>query len=305
MQFDKALAYVRQRIFRQQLQAAEGAAIGRHPQAGWKGHKAVAFYGDRSPLVEGAVTIQQRPVDPETGQKGHWETVHFDNNLVVTLAQNAMAAMAIGAANSALNYIELGDPAPTATPPSLGDTTLEQTTTQRQPVALTQAGNIVTAEATWGTTDGNGFTYTEAGLFTGPFAGGSMFARKTFSGIFKTLAFEMKFTWLITFLVQAQGGDCAGIALTGPTTVAGVTQYQSPAGGEVSVAATFDFTPGAQLVDVFLNGQRLEPGLHYVEAGAPLATPQGGGAPGVSKGVNLLFTMNPLDRVLLVHRALQ
>jgi hypothetical protein len=49
----------------------------------------------------------------------------------------------------------------------------------------------------------------------------------------------------------------------------------------------------------------LEPGLHYVEAGAPLAVPQGGGAPGVSKGVNLLFALIPGDRVLLVHRALQ
>lgn len=303
--FDKAMAYVRKQLFRQQLKVAEGVHLERHPQAGMAmGRTDITAWGDRSPMVEGAVTIQCRPVS-EDGTRGKWETVHFDANLVVTQAQLAMAAMAIGTANSALNYIELGDPSPVAIPPDLGDVVLEQTTGQRKAVALTQNGNIVTAEATWLTTEGNGFTYTEAGLFTGPFAAGLMFARKTFAGIFKTSAFEMRFTWLITFLVNAQGGDCAGIALTGPNTVAGTTIYVSPAGGEQSVAASFDFVPGANLIDVFLNGQRLEPGNHYVESSAPLAVPQGGGAPGVSKGVNLLFVLIPTDRVLLVHRAIQ
>lgn len=304
--FDKAMAYVRKQLFRQQLRVAEGVHLSKHPQAGLTiGRTNITAWGDRSPMVEGAVTIQARPVDPETGKLGKWETVHFDPNLVVTQAQLAMAAMAIGTANSALNYIELGDPSPTAVPPDLGDVTLEQTTGQRKAVSLTQSGNIVTAEATWLTTEGNGFTYTEAGLFTGPFAAGLMFARKTFAGIFKTSSFEMRFTWLVTFLVNAQGGDCAGIALTGPSTVTGTTIYVSPAGGEQSVAATFDFVPGANLIDVFLNGQRLEPGTHYVESSAPLALPQGGGAPGVSKGVDLLFLLIPTDRVLLVHRAIQ
>lgn len=300
--FDKALAYVRKRIFSQQLRAAEGAYLSKHPQAGY-GRQDITMWGDRSPFVEGAVTIQARPVRDD-GSMGKWETIHFDNNLVVTQAQIAMASMAIGAASSALNYIELGDPSPTATPPDLTNVVLEQTTSERKAVSLVQNGNIITAEATFGVGDANGFTFTEAGLFTGPFAAGLMFARKTFTGIFKTAAFEMRFTWLITFLVNAQGGECAGIALTGPATVAGQTLFISPAGGEASVAASFDFAPGANLVDVFLNGQRLEQGNNYVEAGPPLALPQGGGAPGVSKGVNLLFTLIPTDRVLLVHRAI-
>jgi len=269
------------------------------------GRMAVTGYGDRlgPEFAKGTVIIDRRPVDA-AGCKGEWETVVFDNNLVVSLAENAMAAMAIGAANSPLNYIELGDPSPTATPPSLADATLEQTTGQRKAVSLTQTGNLVTAEVTFGVAEGNGPTYTEAGLFTGPFAGGIMFARKTFSGILKTAAFELRITWLITFLVNTQGGDCAGVALIGPSAIAGDTEYNA-VGGETSIAATFDFVPNSNLVDAYLNGQRLIPGKHYNEASAPLTVPQGGGAPGLSKGINLLFIALPLDEFYLVQRSLQ
>ena len=207
--FEKAREFMRRRM--RQIQAERAGRVSN------PGRMETVFYGDHVlEFATGAVTIQKRRVDPDTGAVlGPWQTVHFDPNLIVTQAEGRMAQMAIGAANSALNYIELGDPGPTATPPQLTDTQLEQTTAERKAVGLTASGNIVTAEATFGTGDANGFTFTEAGLFTGPFAGGVMFARKTFSGIFKTAAFEMRFTWLITFLVQTQGGDCAGIALTG------------------------------------------------------------------------------------------
>lgn len=272
--------------------------------AATKGRTEIVGYGDRvgPKFAKGFVTVDMRPLLPD-GTFGPWATVHAAPNLVVTQAEIGMARMAAGIANSPLNYIELGDPAP-ATAPTLDDTNLQQTTSQRKAVAPTVSGNVVTCEATWLTSEGNGPTYTEAGLFTGPFAGGLMFARKTFAGITKTNAFEMRFTWLITFLINANGGDCAGIALLGPSTVAAHTLYTSPTGGEVSVAATFDFVPNANLIDVFLNGQRLNPGIHYVESGAPLATPQGGGVVGVSKGVNLLFTLLPGDEVLLVHRSI-
>lgn len=297
--FERAKAYMRRRMM--QIQAAK---MGPTPNPGTMD---VVHYGDHvgPKFAKGAVTIQKQPVDPVTREPvGPWQTIEFDDNLVVTQAELLMAQMAIGAANSALNYIELGDPAPTATPPQLNDVNLEQTTGSRKAALVTAAGSIVTAEALWDTADGNGFTFTEAGLFTGPFGSGSMFARKTFAGIFKTSAFKLRFTWLITFLVAAQGAECAGIALTGPSTVASHTIYNSTAGGEVSVAATFDFTPNSNLLDVYLNGQRLVPTVHYVESGAPLGTPQGGGVPGVSKGVNLTFTLNPGDDVLLVHRAI-
>jgi len=309
--FEKAAKYVRARLLKMgerriATRELERALRDGHPQAEMllgRGHSDCVFWGDRAQeFARGAVTAERRMVHPD-GQKGPWETVFFDGNLVVTQAERLMSQMAIGAANSPLNYIELGDPAPTATPPVLADTTLEQTTGQRKAVALTAAGNVVTAEATWLTTEGNGPTYTEAGLFTGPFGAGTMFARKTFTGIFKTLAFEMRFTWLITFLVQTQGGDCAGVALTGPATVASDSNWTA-AGGEVSAAATFDFVPNANIIDVFLNGQRLVQGKHYAESAAPLSTPQLGGSP-TSKGVNFTFTLLPGDEVYLVHRAIQ
>jgi len=311
--FDKAARFIRDRLMREAnrrvtINALEKAAAAGHPGAvarlGSRSKREIVFWGDRAQeFARGAVTVQRRFVSPEGAAIGGWETVFFDNNLVVTQAELLMAQMAIASPNSGLNYIELGDPSPSATPPQLNNTGLEQTTGDRKAVALTVNGNIVTAEATWTTAEANGPTFTEAGLFTGPFGAGSMFARKTFTGIFKTAAFEMRFTWLITFLVNTQGGDCAGIALTGPATVASHT-LATAAGGEVSVAATFDFVPNANILDVFLNGQRLNPGIHYVESGPPLALPQLGGAPGVSKGVNLTFALIPLDDVLLVHRAI-
>ncbi len=102
--------------------------------------------------------------------------------------------------------------------------------------------------------------------------------------------------------MNTQGGDCDGIALTGPATIASDSVWTA-SGGEVSAAATFDFVPNANLVDVFLNGQRLVAGTHYSESGAPLATPRLGGSP-ASKGVNFTFTLLPADEVYLVHRAI-
>ena len=111
-----------------------------------------------------------------------------------------------GVANSAFNYIELGDPAFPANPPALSDIGLQQTTGQRKAVSVTVNSNVVTSEVTFLTSEANGFTYTEAGLFTGPFGGGSMFARKVFNPIVKTASFELKLTWLVTFLVNPTAG---------------------------------------------------------------------------------------------------
>ena len=312
--FDKAKEFMRKRRARRTAQKlatamGKGAVLGGH-----------AIGSDPAPIAEGHVTIQTRPVmadgrpacdcDHQGVGCSHWDTVHHDGNLVVTQAETIMAQMAIGAANSALSYIELGDPTAPATPPALSDLTLEQTTGERKSVSLVASGRIVTAEATWTSAEGNGFTYTEAGLFNGLLGSGLMFARKTFAGITKTASFEMRFTWLITFLVNTQGGDCAGISLIGPSSVTAFTVYNSgdsiPAGNEASVAATFDFSVGANHVDVFLNGQRLVPGVHYNEANAPLTAPIGG--PAANKGVNFIgFTLQlaPMpDQVFLIQRTL-
>jgi hypothetical protein len=257
------------------------------------------------PLAVGHLTIQTRPVGEDGKPTGEWENVQHGKNLVVSQAETLMAQMAIQAANSGLSYIELGDPTAPANAPQLSDLGLQQSTGQRKAVTLTAAGNIVTCEAVWTAGEGNGFTYTEAGLFTGLLGAGLMFARKAFNGITKTASFEMRFTWMIVFLVNTQGGDCAGVALVGPSTVSAFTVYDAT-GGEASVAATFDFVVGANHVDVFLNGQRLVPGVHYNEAAAPLNAPIGG--PALNKGVNFVgFTLKAVpdvDQVFLIQRTL-
>lgn len=280
-----------------------------------------ARFVDRGPQAEGFVTIQTRdvgedgeaPCDCDARGVGcsHWVNTDAGGNLVVTQAERIMAQMAIGAANSALSYVELGDPAAPATTPQLSDLGLEQSTGERKTATLTAVGNIVTAEVTWTSAEANGFTFTEAGLFNGLLGAGLMFARKTFGGIPKTAAFEMRFTWLISFLVNTQGGDCAGVSLIGPSTVSAFTVYNAgdATGGvglEASVSATFDFVVGANHVDVFLNGLRLVPGVHYNEANAPLVAPIGG--PPLNKGVNfngfVLTTLPFADQVFLIQRTL-
>jgi len=259
------------------------------------------FDGDVGPAAVGRLVVELRRAEDIHDERA-WETVVDDDNLVVSQAEGLMAQMAIGAANSALSYIELGDPAFPANPPQLSDITLQQTTGQRKAVTTTASGNVVRCEATWLTTEGNGLGYTEAGLFTGLLGAGTMFARKAFSTINKTASYQMRFTWHITFLVNTSGSDCAGVALVGPSTIASITYYVAT-GGEASVAATFDFSVGGNHVDVFLNRQRLYPGTEYLEAAAPLTAPIGG--PPLNKGVNLVgFTLNPGDRVLLVQRTL-
>jgi len=292
--FGKAKAYIRQRELELGLRAKllDRAGVG-------------VSMPDAAPGPVGFLVVETRAVDPQTGQPdGEWREHAADPNLVVSVAEQIMAQMAIGGLNSALSYIELGDKV-TPSPPQLTDLGLEQTTGQRKALAtLTASGNIVTASAVWLAAEGNGFNYTEAGLFNGLLASGLMFARKVFAPIAKTNAFELRFTWYITFLVNTQGGDCAGVSLVGPASVTAFTVYVSPAGGQNSVAATFDFTVGANHVDVFVNGVRLIPGVDYTEVGAGVLTAPVGGPPG-NKGVNFVgFSLNPADEVFLIQRTL-
>lgn len=251
------------------LDAPDFSAYFNHARQALKrlGHRVVSAgkarigLSDPAPIARGQVRIERRVAG------GEWEALYEDKNLVVTQAEALMAAMAVGAANSALNYIELGDPSP-ATAPALADTTLEQTTGVRKAVALSTNVGTVTAITTFLTSEGNGFTFTEAGLFTGPFAAGSMFARKTGFSVAKTAAFELKFTWLITFQV-AIGTDagCTNIALVGPGTISEDYIYTA-AGGETEIVVPIDFTVAAKNLDVFENGVRKVYTDEYIEASA-------------------------------------
>jgi hypothetical protein len=302
----KAQAYVARRRAEQQI-AAQRAVVAERTKAR-AATLARALGGgvptkmDAGPMAAGRLVVETRPVGSD-GSLGEWQVHTDDRNLVVRQAESIMAQMAIGAANSALSYIELGDPTYPATPPALADLGLQQSTGQRKLGTVTASGNVVTVEVIFTTAEANGFTYTESGLFNGLLGAGLMFARKVFAGITKTAAFEMRFTWYITFLVNTAGGECAGISLIGPASVAAFTIYTA-VGGEASVAATFDFTVGANNVDVFLNGTRQLPGNDYTEAGSgALNAPIGG--PVLNKGVNLIaFVLNPGDEVFLIQRTL-
>lgn len=253
------------------------------------GHKSVANF-DLASVAEGRVLIETRQVNPD-GSKADWTKVHEDHNLVVTQAENLLAKMAAGTANAAINYIELGDPA-VPNPPQLSDTNLQQTTGERKATVAAVSGSQVEFTATWGVGDGNGFTFTEAGLFTGPFALGTMFARKSGFSIPKTLAFELRFTWTLRFDVSAGGGGgCSGIAVLGPSTVSDDFVFNA-VGGEAVLVVPFDFTVGAKHLDVFLNGQRLVYTVHYTETNF-----------GPNKGITFVaFTLSAGDQIYVIQR---
>lgn len=215
--------------------------------------------GDAAPLVKGSLKITLKEI--ATGR----ETVVVDDeNLVVSQAAGLMANMAAGVVNSDIGYIELGDPV-VVLPPSLNDTNLQQTTGQRQATAAVVTNNTVTFTATWLAAQGNGFTYTEAGLFTNPMPGGTMFARKTGFTIVKTNAFQMTFTWMLTFsVIDACQEACYGVSLVGSSYVVEDYIYDA-VGGETQVVVPIDFVVGAKRLEVFLNGQRLYYTRHYIE----------------------------------------
>lgn len=306
MGLDKAQRYMAQR--KAVLLAAEIAkrAGGAAAAARMTHHSMLGL--DVGPRAVGVLTIETRPAD-KAGDASAWEVVEQGGNLVVSQAEVIMAAALAAVPLNTINYIELGDAGPPATPPVLSDISLEATTGERKLAIVTQTGNILTAEVTWLVGEGNGFVFTEAGLYVGNLGSGQMYARKAFNAVTKTAAFEMRLTWLITYLVAPQGGgDCAGIALIGPSTATAETVYVA-SGGEASVAATFDFTVNANRLDVFLNGVRLIRGVHYTESGPPLAAPIGG--PALNKGINLVgFTLSgpvgltPADVLYIVHRTL-
>jgi len=241
---------------------------------------------DEGPKVEGFLVVKKVYVKPGTEEPTGEEEVVVQGdvlpgkNLVVTQAQNLMAAMAAGLPNSPFNYIELGDPAP-PNAPTLSDTTLQQTTGQRKASTITVSQNIVNCVSTWLAAEGNGFIYTEAGLYTGPFGAGVMFARKAGFSIAKNNSFQLQFSWFVVFRVQ----DTSAPGITGITLVGSTGTIEDyifvAAGGEASVVVPIDFVVGAKRLEFFLQGQRMVPTRQYTEA-----------VIGLNKGVNLIaFTL--------------
>jgi hypothetical protein len=223
---------------------------------------------------------------------GKKEKIVDEKNLVVKQSEIVMAQMSAGLRQ--FSYIELGDPDP-AQAPDLADTTLQQSTGQSKAVTGTINSNSVILEATWGVDDGNGYDYTEAGVFTSPFLTGLLFARKTFGKITKTNAFSLQFTWTIVFQINNSGqSGCSGVSIVGRDTICYDYFYEAT-GGETELVIPIDFTPGTKNLDVFLNGQRLAYNKNYYES---VLT-------GTSKGIKFMgFSLNPDNEIYVVNREL-
>lgn len=279
MKIGENYLFNRQRLREDLLRQRQELAI-----AQGQGGEAVVTTDERGLGVKGKVKIEA--IYPDKTEV----LVDDDPNLVVRQAEDIMPYMTIG--QRPITYIELGDPSP-ATPPAEGDTSLEQTTGEQKSVTSSIAGNSVSFEATWLTTEGNGFSFTEAGLFTSPLGTGLLFARKTFSAITKSAAFALKFTWGLVFNVGAQNPGCTGISLLGSSTI--THDYEYPAvGGESQLVVPIDFTIGSKQLDVFLNGQRLHYSTHYYESTI-----------GAAKGIIFVgFTLNLGDIIYIVNRKL-
>ncbi len=215
-----------------------------------------------------------------------------ESNLVVRQAEEIMPFMTVGLRQ--MNYIELGDPNP-AQAPQPSDLSLQQTTGQRKTTTPAISGNVVSYDALWQTTEANGISITEAGLFTDPFAAGLLFARKTFNPILKTNAFSLLFKWGIVFTVNDSGsGSCSGVSLLGSSTITSDYPFVSPSGGETEIIIPIDFTVGTKNMDVFLNGQRLTYNKQYFES-----------VIGLGKGIKLIgFSLDSGDEIYVVDRKL-
>lgn len=236
--------------------------------------------------IKGRVEIQA--VYPNGERK---TLVDAEPNLVVRQAEEIMPYMTVGLRQ--MHYIELGDPT-TPNPPAAGDTTLQQTTGQRKAVSSSINGNQATYEASWSTGEGNGFDFTEAGLFTNPLGTGLLFARKVFDSISKTSDFSLVIKWGIVFTVTQTESGCAGVSLLGSSTVTSDYVYTSSSGGETNIIVPIDFNVGAKQLDVFLNGQRLVYNEQYYE-----------NTIGGAKGITLIgFSLNTGDKVYFVNRKL-
>lgn len=211
----------------------------------------VAHFG-----AKGYVTIEA--IYPD----GRVKTLLKDKpNMVVTQAEQIMAYMSVGL--RPMSYIELGDKV-TPTAPALTDITLQQTTGERKAIAATVTGNSVAYVSTWLVAEGNGYDFTEAGLFCDPFGAGLLFARKTFDPITKTAAFALRFTWTVVFQIANTNSGCSGVSIVSNGDM--VYDYTYTAvGGETDITVPIDFVVGAKTLDVYLNTAGLAYNTHYYE----------------------------------------
>jgi len=127
--------------------------------------KVVGLPSQVTEKVTGKLKIEKIPADG-----GETEVLVDEENLVVTQAETILPFMSAGIRS--INYIELGDQV-TPSAPADANIALDSTTAERKATVFSASGNAALYVSTFGVGDGNGFIFTEAGLFTDPFAAGS------------------------------------------------------------------------------------------------------------------------------------
>jgi len=99
-------------------------------------------------------------------------------NLIVTAGKQALLERVFDVSSAdPFTYIAVGSGSST---PDSGDTTLESEIARKAAENKSRSGNTVYVNVWFGSTEGNGYTWAEAGLFNAG-SGGTMFSRALFN----------------------------------------------------------------------------------------------------------------------------
>lgn len=150
-------------------------------------------------FTQGAVLLQPNvrieTFNPETGDR----MIQESKNLIVTTGIQHIRDL-LGGTSRRPSHIGLGTGTTAVT---AGDTSIE---TEQYRDVITRRDQLsagIEFQLFLGLNDGNGFTYTEAGLLETGFQNGSsgdpatLIARDTFTGVAKTSSVEFTLTWTI------------------------------------------------------------------------------------------------------------
>ena len=156
-------------------------------------------YGQRERAqfrLEPNILIETRKPD------GEWITRIKARNLIVITGIELVRDL-IGGTGHRPSHIGLGTG---VTPVLATDTTIETEAFRGLITTRNDLAAAIEFQLFLGLSDGNGFTYTEAGILETGFQNGSvndpaiLFARSIFTGITKTISIELTITWTITIV---------------------------------------------------------------------------------------------------------
>lgn len=133
----------------------------------------------------------------EDGKPLYTETV---KNLIVLAGRNLVRDLLKGDVTTGLTYFAVGTGTTAA---DTSDTTLETEVFRNTITQQTAGAGTLQVKYVLGSTEANGNTITEAGVFgdaaTGVADTGTLFSRTTFTGVVKSASIQITFTWTYTF----------------------------------------------------------------------------------------------------------